>query len=224
MSGRSELLSQHQLTSMKILNSLLLLLAFTAGTGHAASLLNFNSGAANSITGDPLGVSLMVDYAYLETEDEFGDPLPVPRWVADATAPSPVLLSNPATQGYGAAIDGLALDGVLSPVLLSFGSGLDISAFSLTLDNSTLGTLFGTSIEFYNALDALIWSIPVDQTVAGFSVNESLALLGVSKIVMPSGAFYDNVSITATPEPSRIILLGVGALCAFGRRRRAVVA
>jgi hypothetical protein len=120
-------------------------------------------------------------------------------------------------------IAGNALDAVDQSVLFSFSTPQDISAFGVTLDNSTLGTPFGTAIEFYNALDSLLYSINVDQTSSGFSVNQSaLALTGVSKVVLPAGAFYDNLSMTtsAVPEPSRFLLLGLGSCVAVFRRRR----
>ena len=36
----------------------------------------------------------------------------------------------------------------------------------------------------------------------------------------PSGVFYDNISLTAIPEPGSFALLGLGALGMVGRRRR----
>ncbi len=209
---------------MKILSSLLTALAIMAGTGHAASVLNFNTGTANAVTGDPLpaGISLSVDYAYLETQDALGDPLPIPSWVVDATAGA-VQVGNPSVAGYGAAIDGSALNAVDSPVLLTFSGAVNLSSFAIQLDNSTLGNLFGTNIEFFDSADNILWSIPLDQSVSGFSVNDTLALTNVSKIVLPTAAYYDNLSmgLTAVPEPSKAMLLGLGALSVFMRRRRA---
>lgn len=197
-------------------------LALAAGTGHAATVFDFDSGAATATTGDAFPVSVSIDYAYLETEDQFGDPLPTPVWTPDTTAPSPVTLGDPAAASYGAAISGLALDAVLSPVMFSFGSAVDLTSFAVTLDNSTLGTPFGTEIGFYDSSDMLLYSILVDETVSGFSVNEALSLSGVSKVVLPSGAFYDNVNFgaAAVPEPSRALFLGVAAAGAMLRRRR----
>ncbi len=81
---------------MKILPTLLTALAIMAGSGHAASVLNFNTGTANAVTGDPLpfGVSLSLDYAYLETHDAQGDLLTRPSWLADATAGSVQLVAD----------------------------------------------------------------------------------------------------------------------------------
>jgi hypothetical protein len=209
---------------MKILPSLLTALALMAGTSQAASVLNFNTGTANAVTGDalPVGVVLSLDYAYLETQDALGDPLPVPSWVVDSTAGA-VQLGSPFAAGYGADIDGTALNAVDSPVLLTFSGAVNISSFGIQLDNSSLGNLFGTNIEFFDSTDNLIWSIPVDQSVSGFSVNETLLLTNVSKIVLPTAAYYENVNmgLAAVPEPSKAMLLGFGALSLFMRRRRA---
>ncbi len=209
---------------MKILPSLLTALALMAGTSQAASVLNFNTGTANAVTGDalPVGVVLSLDYAYLETQDALGDPLPRPSWVVDATAGA-VQLGDPSVAGYGTAIDGLALNAVDSPVLLTFNGAVNISSFAIQLDNSSLGNLFGTNIEFFDSADNLVWSIPVNQSVSGFSVNDTLAIANVSKVVLPTAGYYDNMSmgLAAAPEPSKTMLLGLGALSVFMRRRRA---
>lgn len=208
---------------MKHIYSLVAVLALAAGTGNAATVFNFNTGAANNTTGDVFPTTVAINYGFLETEDANGDPLSVPTWIPDTGAPSPVILGNPSLGGYGAAIDGNALDAVLSPVLFSFGTPVNLTGFGVTLDNSTLGTPFGTEVSFYDALDALLFNIPVNQSVSGFSVSEALSLTGVSKVVLPSGAFYDNVSFSATavPEPSRALLLGLAGALALFRRRRA---
>lgn len=207
---------------MKSIACLLTVLALAAGTSQAATVFNFNSGTPTATTGDALPTTVALNYAYLETEDAYGDPLTTPVWTVDASAPNPVTLGNPASAGYGAAIDGLALDAVLSPVMFSFASAVNLTSFGVKLDNSTLGTPFGTEIGFYNSADVLIYSILVDETTAGFSVNEALALSDVRKVVLPSGAFYDNVTFgaAAVPEPSRALLLGLAGVVVVSRRRK----
>ncbi len=202
-----------------------LALAAMCASSQGATVLNFtfSSDATPSVSGSPLVGTLSSAYAYIETVDSNGDPLPAPSYRPDTTAPA-ITVGDPSARGYGAPISGNALDAVDQSVLFSFSTPQDISAFAVTLDNSTLGTPFGTAIEFYNALDSLLYSIDVNQTSSGFSVNQSsLALSGVSKVVLPAGAFYDNLSlttVTAAPEPSRVLLLGLGACGAVFRRRR----
>lgn len=204
----------------------LLALAAMCASSQAATVLSFDfsSNATPSVSGGSLVGSLAATYAYIETQDENGDPLPLPSYRPDTTAPG-LAFGDPSARGYGAPIAGNALDAVDQAVLFSFSSPQDFTSFAVTLDNSTLGTPFGTNVEFYNALDALLYSIPVDQTVSGFSVNQALSLTGVSKVVLPAGAFYDNASFTvaatAVPEPSRALLLGLFGGVALFRRRRA---
>lgn len=203
----------------------LLALAAMCASSQAATTLSysFTSDGTPVVTGNPLVGTVSSAYAYIETVDANGDPLPAPSYRPDTTAPA-ITVGLPSARGYGAPISGNALDAVDQSVLFSFSTPQDITAFGVTLDNSTLGTPFGTAIEFYNALDSLLYSINVNQTTSGFSVNQSaLALTGVTKVVLPAGAFYDNLSMTtvsAVPEPSRILLLGLGTCVAVFRRRR----
>ncbi len=84
------------------------------------------------------------------------------------------------------------------------------------MDNDRFGTP-GLSVEFYDAVDTLLSRTPIDQTQPGFTFVTG-AIDNVSKIVLPAGAFYDN--ITAVPEPGTAAwLLGLGGLL-LGRRRR----
>ncbi|NQX01842.1 PEP-CTERM sorting domain-containing protein [bacterium] len=187
---------------------------------QAATLFNFNTSQLDDTTGDPLPTSVAIAYASLVTEDEFGDPLANPYFDVDATAPA-VTASNPLLAGYGNPIDGNAIDGIASPIMLTFAGSISITDFSAVLDDSTLGTpaFFGTAIEFYNSSDVLIGSIAVDQGVAKFDAIGSGPYNGVKKIVFASGAFYDNVQLTVVPEPSAALLGGLGLLALFRRRR-----
>jgi hypothetical protein len=211
---------------MKRILSAIAFAAMCAGA-QAATVLDFafSTNAVPSVTGPALTGTLSVDYTYLETVDGNGDPLPTPSFRPDGTA-GPIVVGDPSARSYGSAISGNALDAVDQAVLLSFTQAQNVSAFSIVLDNSTFGTPFGTAVEFYSSADLLIGSIAVDQTISGFTVNDTSLFANVSKIVLPAGAFYDNLSLTVTaaPEPGRVMLLGLGAVGAILRRRRPVKA
>jgi hypothetical protein len=167
-----------------------------------------------------------IQNAYYETLDENGDPLAVPGFRADVGS---TVAIDPSLAGYGPAISGKALDGTNNPVMFTFASALNLSSFGVFLDNSSFGNVpqtggnpaFGTNILFYDAADALIGFIPVDQTVSGFTVADGSTYNNVSKVILPSGAFYDNVSFAAAavPEPASAALVCLGAVALFKRRR-----
>jgi hypothetical protein len=177
----------------------------------AATLFNFNGSSLTSTTGDPLPTTVAIDYAYLVDKDSNGDSLAVPFFDVDLTAPL-VTASDPEPVGYGPA-DGDALDGLLSPIMFTFAHPLDITGFRAMLDDSTLGNLpgLGTSIEFYTSFGALIGSIGINQDIASFEAIGAGPFNGVSKMVLPSGAFYDNVEFTGVssiPEPGSLVAVG----------------
>lgn len=197
-------------------------------TGHVQAVgLDFDAQASGTDANLNAPVGLTIDYAaYLPLQDGFGDDIPgTEAWRVDGSA-GPVLVQEPQSfYGRGAAPSPLnALDAVFQPVLLSFSTPFYMTSFSVTLDNDTFGGA-NESVLFYDASDSLLLSAPVDQTVAGFQLNTGI-IGNVSKVVLPSGGLYDNVS--AVPEPGvGMLLVGgllVGGLRRFRRNRSAVVA
>lgn len=181
-------------------------------TLSAATLFTFDASSLTTTTGDLLPTTVAINYAYLVDKDANGDPLAVPYFDVDPTAPL-VTASSPLLAGYGPDIDGDALDGVLSPIMFTFAHPLDITGFRAMLDDSTYGTPagFGTAIEFYTSFGALIGSIGIDQATASFEAIGAGPFNGVSKMVLPSGAFYDNVEfngVSSIPEPGSLVAVG----------------
>jgi hypothetical protein len=210
----------------------LTLIAALAMVPHAHGITTFDFDGATPVTtiGTALPGAVTVANAYWETEDENGDPLLNPGFRADSVSPT-VSLADPSVFGYGPAISGKALDATNGPVMFTFASAMNLSNFGVMLDNNTFGNppitggspAFGTNILFYDSGDNLIGFIPLDQTVSGFTVtNDPGNFMNVSKVIMPSGAFYDNVSFTAQaiPEPTVAGMACLGAL-AMSKRRRA---
>ncbi|MDB6079698.1 MAG: uncharacterized protein JWO82_3445 [Akkermansiaceae bacterium] len=210
---------------MKSLLTALAALTVLAPLVQGATTFDFDGSDVATTTGTALGTTVTVQGAYWETLDDNGDPLATPGFRPDVTAT--VTAADPNVFGYGPAISGKAIDGTNGPLLFNFTVAQTISNFGITLDNSTFGNIpttggdpaFGTNILFYDAADNLIGFIPVDQTVSGFTVNDASTFANVSKIVLPSGAYYDNMNFTAVPEPAALALAGLGTLLAFVRRR-----
>jgi len=190
-------------------------------TSSHALLLSFDSGPLTSGTGDPLGSSFTIDFAYLETVDGVGDPLTNPSWTIDAGAPA-VTAGSPNGAGWGTFTTD-ALDVRDQPVMFTFASAVNLDGFSAVLDDSPFGNLGTEQIQFFDESDVLIGSIPLTQSTPGFVATTSTPLTGVKKIVLPTTALYDNVLLTpgaAVPEPGMTVLTGVAALGLALRRRR----
>jgi MYXO-CTERM domain-containing protein len=166
---------------------------------------------------------------YAPTTDSFGDAIPgSDQWQIDTASDAsfPLLVVDPSTLGFGAAPSGSnALNGADQTVLIVFNQLVDITGFSVTLDNSTFGDLSARSIDFVNG-STVQFSANTDQTVPGLVVNVA-SVSGVRSIVLPTTAYYDNLSFTATastiPEPSTCAALAglAGLALATTRRRRA---
>ena len=153
--------------------------------------------------------------------DSFGSDIPgTEKWRVDGTAPA-VTVDNPNLFGRGnAPSPNNALNALFQPVLVLFPTSTDVTGFTATLDHDTFGDAHLT-VNFYDTNDNLLSSLPLDQTVPGFTFTSG-ALNGLSKVVLPAGAFYDNVSFTAVPEvDGRVLTAGLLlAGAALARRLR----
>jgi len=77
-----------------------------------------------------------------------------------------------------------------------------------------------TNVLFYDAADTLLGFIALNQMVSGFSIaNDPGVFDNVSKILLPGGAFYDNLTISAVPEPTVSMLPVLGAFALIRRKR-----
>jgi hypothetical protein len=196
-----------------------------------ASILTFDgvpSGTlANSVA--PAGVTFS-PAALLPDLDAFGDPIPgTERWRPDPDATEAVLVENPGDYGRGPAPSPAnALNALWQPVLIRFARPtMDLLSFGVVLDLDTYGAnglepaFSDVAVLFLGAAGNILSAIPVDQTQPGYTVGAG-PLAGVGGIVLPAGAFYDNLALTAIPETGVWPVITGGALAAFAwwRRRR----
>ena len=181
------------------------------GVGSGATA---NSAAAGSGLRFDLG-------AFLPELDAFGDPIPgTDAYRPDPTAVDDVRVGNPNARGYGNAPSPVnALDAIDQGVLITFDTPLDISAFAVTLDLSALGFPGNFDIVFQDENGGVLQLLPTAQSVPGFVAAFSGSLLDVASIYLPSGAYYDNLSLTV-PEPALGLVLGLGLALLMGASRR----
>ena len=181
----------------------------------------------NAIT-QPVGLGLSFNNAaFLPKKDIDGIDIPGSEyWQIDTTTSALVTAENTVANGYGVAPSGTqALDGRWSPILLHFAAPVDINAggFATTLDNSGYGDLWADYILFLDANHNTLSSVTIQESVPGFHVATG-NLTGVSEILLPSGAFYDDLALSistpsAVPEPASMGLLVLGAVGLLAKRR-----
>jgi hypothetical protein len=195
----------------------ILALAATMASGHAA-LYTFDSNATvNNYSGPALNSSVQIGFGTMEEIlDGEGSGTGRDRWVFDS-APLDPITADPSLEGYGPS--GSSLNTFNQTVLISFDTAFNLTNFSIFMDGSTFGST--SYVEFYDVNDNLISTLDAFGLIANYEVIGS-NINGVSKIVLPSGAFFDNMTLagSAVPEPGSVTLAGLAALALATRRRR----
>ena len=203
----------------------------TSASAQIISTFNFDS-VANGATANLFNTSKVSFHPahYVPFFDSFGDPLAgSDHWEIDVVNDTlfPVTAENPLDYGRGVAPSGTnALQALFQPVLLRFDATYNLQSFSFTLDNDTFGAV--APVAFITSTGTVL-ELSINQAIAGLSFSTA-GVSGINGIVLPGGAFYDNIAINAlpvgaspaVPEPSTYGLLA--ALLALGgaawRRRK----
>jgi hypothetical protein len=200
----------------QLLAALALAAAFPAGLLAQGHTFRFDHVASGSAANSALSGGVTVEPAfYAPSLDGDGNDIPgTEAWRTDTFAPA-VTVDNPMTFDRGEAPSpSNALNALFQPVMLLFPTPEFVGLFRVTLDGDEFGSI--VPIEFYDSFETLIWSTTVDQSVSYLMVNETPGVAGVSKIVLPGGAFYDNIQIEAVPEADTQMLMLAGSLLLMG--------
>ena len=192
-----------------------------------------NGTAVNTIPQPAVVGTSFYNAIYTPNLDAFGDPIAgTEKWRIDTDPTTPaVTAENPSLYARGAAPSPTnALQALFQPVIVTFAQPINLtgSGFSGVLDNDTFGSngfLAGFSdiaVKFYDTNNTLLQSVPIDQTTPGFAFTNPTALANVSYVVLPAGAFYDNLAIVgnSVPEPASFGLLLLPAMVVLQRRAR----
>lgn len=214
---------------MKTIHRLALLAAVLCGPVFAAHAqitadLTFDGVPSGSLASSFATPQLSFHQAvFTPSFDEWGDPIAgSEHWAIDVASDAlfPLTVEDPLLYGRGPAPSGTnALQALWQPVLLTFDRPYFLQSFQVTLDGDAFG---GWEELGFLQGNALIASISVDQSVPGLTVMAS-GLQDVTAVLLPAGAFYDNVSVTLVPvpEPSTYGIVGAGILLALVGLRRA---
>ena len=193
-----------------------------------AASINFDSLAAGmNADSDPVAIGLGITFnnaAWLPDLDSDGLEIPgSEHWQADSSWPGPVTVENTLLNGWGTAPSGQnALDARWSPILLQFAAAVDIGIFSVMLPDSAFGNLFESDILFLDAAGNTLYDLAYFQGQPLAAVSLPTTVPGVKNILLASGTFYDNMSVTAVPEPGALWLLITALAGGAGLRRREV--
>ncbi len=199
-----------------------------AGTASAGTfIINFDSDLCGADANCAVaGTGISFNYAvYLPLVDAYGDAIPGTEFWQNDTTASAVTVSDPTLRVYGTAPSAPnALDAIDQPVLMHFGPYFNLRSFAFTLDNSTLGKLDDSWIYFLDANHQVIGQLDSLQSTPGYygSMAFPLSMPNVQDVVLASGAFYDNLTLTV-PEPGTLPLMAssLGLLVYMTRRKQA---
>jgi hypothetical protein len=94
-----------------------------------------------------------------------------------------------------------------------------VNQFGVTLDNDPFGDAIA-DMQLFDKNGTLLKTVTFDERIPGLRITLNLA--GIQSVLLPGGAFYDNLSYSgqAVPEPGLLALFAAGSTSVVGLKLR----
>ncbi len=182
--------------------------ATTFGFDDAEALLYDGSNAATASTLDNRygGISLS-HYRPLDADGNYVGPYERVTAISYADWGLPPVSGVNALDGSG--LGSLVVD--LNPKVFPLGSSFGISVVDQGFGDAN------ATVRFYDAVGGLVDTVGIDLSRGG---RFTYGAKPFASVVLPQGAFYDDLTVSPVPEPASLAALGLGAAALLRRRRR----
>lgn len=207
-----------------VLAAALVAASATASAANFTASFNFDNVASGSAADTALGsFASIIRFGNADTVadvDAFGDPTGAFHWVDVTATYGDVLARNDGTAVSAANV----LWNDHQPILVTFSAPQTIAAFSIRQDMSPYGYPGGSYMAFLDTSGHEIAGAQFSYTQyqnPGLTIQSTGTWANVGAVLLPGGKSYDDMSVTAVPEPENWAMLAVGLLLmgAVARRR-----
>lgn len=208
-----------------MLAAALVVTSATASAANFSASFNFDNVASGSVADTALGsYASLIHFGNAGTVDDvdaWGDLTGTFHWIDATTTYGNVLAKND-----GSAV---SLPNVLwndnQPILVMFSAPQTIASFSIQQDMSKFGYPGSSYMAFLDSTGHEIAGAQFSYTQyenPGLLIQSTGAWTNVSAVLLAGGKSYDNMSVSAVPEPDAyaLMLAGLGLFGFMPRRRR----